>query len=182
MKRFQIFQCWLILIIFTNTAWCADKISGSACYTYGDNESLVQAEQTTKTLAIRNAVESYSLFVEATTQVTDFQLSADLINTVTAGQVKNVKVLKHLQSGRKLCYTVEGFVEASELKIAIAKYLESQINAVQLQDNGYIKLIGQPRLVKLCSKLSPDKKDLQQRSFFLTDDEKINDEGAIQTV
>ena len=109
-------QIFIIIILFANAAWCADKISGSACYIYVDNESLVQAEQLTRTLAIRNAIESYSTFIESTTQIKDLQLSSDLINTVSAGQVKSVKVLKRLESGRKLCYTVEGFVEPKELK------------------------------------------------------------------
>ena len=140
-KRFLLFQ--IIIILFTNAAWCADRISGSACYTYGDNESLVQAEQITKTLAIRNAIESYSTFIESTTQITDFQLSNDLINTVSAGQVKKLNLLKRLQSGRKLCYTVEGFVEPKELKAEIREYLsgKNKISGVRLQENGWIRIV-----------------------------------------
>jgi len=142
-KRFLLFQIWIIIILFSNSAWCADKISGNACYTYGDNESLIQAEQMAKTLAIRNAVESYSLFVESTTQVTDFQLSTDLINTISTGQVKAVKVLKRLESGRKLCYTIEGFVEPKELRAEINEYLSGKknISDVRLQENGWIKIV-----------------------------------------
>jgi hypothetical protein len=145
-KRFLLFQIWIIIILFANAAWCADKISGSACYTYGDNESLVQAEQMTKTLALRNAIESYSTFIESTTKITDFQLSTDLINTISTGQVKKVKVLKRLQSGRKLCYTVEGIVDPNELRSAIKDYLSNKNKSsdVQLQDNGYLKIIGSP--------------------------------------
>ena len=139
-KKFLFFQIWIIIILFANVALGADKISGNACYTYGDNESLVQAEQMTKTLAIRNAIESYSTFIESTTKITDFQLSSDLINTVSAGQVKGVKVLKRLESGRKICYTVEGFVEPSELKSVIKDYLagKDKRTDIQRQDNGYM--------------------------------------------
>jgi hypothetical protein len=142
-KKFVLFQVLTIIILFANGALCADKISGNACYTYGDNESLVQAEQMTKTLAIRNAIESYCIFIKSTTQVTDFKLSADLINTVSAGQVKAVKVLKRLESGRKLCYTIEGFVEPKELKAEINKYLSGRkkISAVRLQENGWIRIV-----------------------------------------
>lgn len=142
-KRFLLFQIWIIIILFANAAWCADKILGNACYTYGDNESLIQAEQMAKTLAIRNAVESYSLFVESTTQVTDFQLSTDLINTISTGQVKAVKVLKRLEAGRKLCYTIEGFVDPKELKTEIKEYLsgKNKISDVRLQENGWIRIV-----------------------------------------
>ncbi len=141
-KKFLFFHVCIIIILFTNAAWCADKISGSACYTYGDNESLVQAEQMTKTLAIRNAIESYSIFIESTSTVRDFQLSSDLINTISTAQVKGVKVLKRLESGRKLCYTVEGYVEPFEMQIAIKDYLSGRSAEVQLQGNGWIKIVG----------------------------------------
>ncbi len=159
MSKFIFSLIWIIIILFANAAWCADKISGSACYTYGDNESLVQAEQMTKTLAIRNAIESYSTFIESTTKITDFQLSTDLINTISTGQVKAVKVLKRLESGRKICYTIEGFVEPNELKGVIKDYLigKGKSSDVQLQDNGYIRIIGQPTPVRLCHRSSPVK-------------------------
>jgi len=174
-KRFLLFQIWIIIILFTNTAWCADKISGSACYTYGDNESLVQAEQMTKTLAVRNAIESYSTFIESTTKITDFQLSADLINTISSGQVKAVKVLKRLESGRKLCYTIEGFVEPKELKAEIKDYLsgKNKISDVQLQDNGYIRIIGQPTPMRLCSSRDP-KGGVKSQQLPEYDNEELN--------
>ena len=142
-KKFLFFQIWIIIILFANAAWSADKISGNACYTCGDNESLVQAEQMTKTLAIRNAIESYSTFIESTTKITDFQLSTDLINTISTGQVKGVKVLKRLESGRKLCYTVEGYVEPFEMQNAIKKYLSGQKKGddARVQENGWIRII-----------------------------------------
>jgi hypothetical protein len=176
-KKFLFFHIWIIIILFANSAWCADKISGSACYTYGDNESLVQAEQMTKTLAIRNAIESYSTFIESTTQIKDLQLSSDLINTVSAGQVKGVKVLKRLESGRKLCYTVEGFVEPNELRSVIKDYLigKDKSSDVQLQDNGYIRIIGQPTPVRLCHRRSSGSKDYKEpKQLHEYDDEERN--------
>jgi hypothetical protein len=81
LKKIPLIQSVIFILCLPSIIWGADKIQGSACYSYGDNESLVQAEQMTKTLAIRNAIESYSTFIESTTQITDFQLSNDLINT-----------------------------------------------------------------------------------------------------
>jgi len=134
---------FVILLLFPALLWGADKIQGNACYTYGDNESLVQAEQMTKTLAIRNAIESYSIFIESTSKVTDFQLSTDLINTISTGQVKRIKILKRLQSGRKLCYTVEGYVEPNDLKTAIREYLkgEHRVSKGRVNENEWIKIV-----------------------------------------
>ena len=134
---------YVLLFLFPALSWGADRIQGNACYTYGDNESLVQAEQMTRTLAIRNAIESYSIFIESTSKVTDLQLSSDLINTISTGQVKRIKILKRLQSGRKLCYTVEGYVEPNGLKTAIREYLSGKhrIATGRVKENEWIKIV-----------------------------------------
>lgn len=135
---------FFLAIYFLLPAICfADKIKGNACYTYGDNESLVQAEQMTKTLAIRNAIESYSVFIQSTTKVTNLQVSSDLINAVSAGQVKRIEILKRLQSGRKLCYTVEGNVEPNDFKKAIREYLSGKhkLTTGRVKENEWIKIV-----------------------------------------
>jgi hypothetical protein len=136
-------MAYVLLILFPALSWGADKVQGNACYSYGDNESLVQAEQMTKTLAIRNAIESYSIFIQSTTQVTDLQLSSDLINTISTGQVKQLKILKRLQSGRKLCYTLEGYVEPNDLKTAIREYLsgKDKIDTGRVKGNEWIRIL-----------------------------------------
>jgi hypothetical protein len=141
-------QVCAFLLLFPSLSWCADQIIGNACYTYGDNESLIQGDQMAKTLAIRNALESYSIYVESTTQVTDYKLSSDLINAISAGQVKGVKVLKRLQSSRKICYTVMGYVEPSKVKTAIEQYLRGKNKStnVRLQENDWIRILSQKQL------------------------------------
>lgn len=132
---------FLIHLLFTSICF-AEKIQGHACYTYGDNESLVQAEHTAKMLAIRNAIESNTIFIESTTQITDFQLTQDLLRSVSAGQVKGVKVLKRLESGRTLCYTVEGYVDPDEMQTAIKTFLKGKTEDVRLQENGWIRIMS----------------------------------------
>ena len=87
---------------------------------------------------------TFPTFIESTTQIKDLQLSSDLINTVSAGQVKAVKVLKRLESGRKLCYTVEGYVEPFEMQNAIKNYVSGQKKGddARLQENGWIKIVN----------------------------------------
>lgn len=139
---------FIIFLLLPTFAWCADQIQGNACYTYGDNESLVQGDQMARTLAIRNALESYSVFIASTTQVKDLQLSSDLISSVSAGVVKEVKVLKRLESGRKICYTIQGFVNPDEVKTAIKEYLEDKNSDVRVKDNGWLRIIDEFLLKK----------------------------------
>ena len=57
----------IILIFGVVPAFAEDaeeKIKGHYCYTYGDNESLVEAREFARTMATKNAIESYNIFAE----------------------------------------------------------------------------------------------------------------------
>lgn len=98
-------------------------------YTYGDSESLVDARQTCKNLAIRDALESYYLFVESTTEVENFQLKDDLIHSITAGNVRDIKVLDQSVDGRTITMTVTGTVDPEEIKSLVEKQIKTQAKA-----------------------------------------------------
>jgi len=178
------FLCSIILPVISWSAlsWGADKIQGNACYTYGDNESLVQAERQTKMLAIRNAIESYSVFIESKTNVKNFEVISDIIDSVSAQQVQNIKILRRDQSGRKICYTVQGYVNPEKMKRAIMNYSSDVNPDVQLQDNGYFRIIKKPFAVWSCHKYERGEKldtikKLIDATTFLTDygDDKLNE-------
>jgi formylglycine-generating enzyme required for sulfatase activity len=122
LKRFKlvlVFALGLGLIsglVPFHLCYAEDTITGQYCYTYGDTESLVEARKTTKTLAIRDAIESHRVFVRSTSEVKDFQLSEDFIRTITLGSVRNVKVIEHTEKGRTICETIQASVSPQELE------------------------------------------------------------------
>ena len=63
MRKF--FILLLLLLIFISSAESAEKtkISGEYSYTYGDNESIVEAKNICYSMAVRNAIESYKSFL-----------------------------------------------------------------------------------------------------------------------
>ncbi len=98
----------------------AELIRGTYTYTYGDRESLVDARQTCKELAVRDAVESYYLFLESVSTVENSVLRQDLIRSVAAGYVRNLRVTDQKEEGRTLTCTVEGEVNPEEVSGLIA--------------------------------------------------------------
>jgi hypothetical protein len=93
----------------------AELIRGTYTYTYGDRESLVDARQTCKELAVRDAVESYYLFLESVSTVENSVLRQDLIRSVAAGYVRNLRVTDQKEEGRTLICTIEGEVNPEEV-------------------------------------------------------------------
>lgn len=105
----------------------ADEIiKGHYCYTYGDNESLIKARELTKALAIRNAIESYGIYVVSTMTVEDFVLTEDLVNTISAGYLKNIEVLQHTEKGRTICDTIQGSISPDDVKDVIEKEIRKK--------------------------------------------------------
>ena len=93
-----------------------DTITGTYSYTYGDSESLVDARQSCKDLALREAIESYYIFVESSTEVDNFQIKEDIIKSISAGYLKDIKVVDQNEEGRTITMTVEATVSADEIK------------------------------------------------------------------
>lgn len=55
-------QVCAFLFLFPSLSWCADKIKGNACYTYGDNESLIQGDQMAKITMVITSDSPPNLF------------------------------------------------------------------------------------------------------------------------
>jgi hypothetical protein len=102
-------------------AWVAlagaqDVIRGTYSYTYGDKETLVEARQTCKNLAVRDAVESYYLYVESSSKVENSVLKNDMVGSLAAGCLRNLRVVDQKEEGRTVTLTVEAEVNPDEVK------------------------------------------------------------------
>lgn len=99
------------------------EVVGEESYTYGDNESLVAAKETARRLAIRRAIESYKVFVDSTSSVSDFRIVSDLVDTIAAGYLHDLKV-EHSETGRTIHVKVRAYVVPSEIKGVLDKELQ----------------------------------------------------------
>jgi hypothetical protein len=111
----------VILILFPTFCLPSETITGHYCYTYGDKESLQEAKEIVRTLAIRNAIEIYRVYVESTTRVTNFTLTNDLVQILGSGYLKNLKVIEHTEEGRTICERISGIVEPKDIEKVIEK-------------------------------------------------------------
>ncbi len=124
-----------ILCIVFSSAHAQDKIRGTYSYTYGDNESLVEARQTCKDLALREAIESYTIFVESSTEVENFQTKEDIIESISAGYLQDVTVTEQKEEGRTITITVEALVSPEEIKTIIDQLVKDQQHDLSGQDS-----------------------------------------------
>ncbi|MBN2789176.1 MAG: hypothetical protein JXR69_03225 [Candidatus Delongbacteria bacterium] len=107
----------IIFFLIFSTLLLSKQIQGSYTYTYGDNESLVKARQTCKELAIRNAVESFAVYLESRSEIENYQTKKDNIISISLGLVKNIKVTTKIEDklDNSIYICVEGEINDKEV-------------------------------------------------------------------
>lgn len=126
----------------------AETISGFACYRYSDNESINAARDIALSMAKREALEKYQVFVASTSTVENSVLMNDLISSLTAGVLKNLRITKKTEDlGKKeVCREITAEVEPIEIKqriiakINVYKQKHSNFQS-GLPENNYLKVL-----------------------------------------
>lgn len=133
------------LILFLPLLSYADEIiTGQYCFTYGDNESLKEARDVTRTLAIRNAIESYKTFIESSTKVANFQLTNDIVQILSSGYLKDIKAIEHTENGRTICDKISAAVEPKQFEIALQREVQKRVHAAEekgVDQNDKLKIL-----------------------------------------
>lgn len=107
----------------------AETITGSYCYTYSDDESLIEAREKAKYLAIQDAVQSHRVYIESFASVNLGVLEKDYIYSIANGLVKNVKTVSREENNRRVCIKIQGTIIPSEVK-NIIKNVERKKNLI----------------------------------------------------
>jgi len=141
---------FILLYVFTfllipSVCISEETIKGHYCYTYGGRETIQESRELTRTLSIRNGIESSKVFIESTGKVTNFTLTNDLIQIISSGYLKNVKVLEHTEEENTICETISGTVEEKQVEKVIKNQVQKRIKEVEdtgLDNNGLIKILS----------------------------------------
>ncbi|MDP6456252.1 MAG: hypothetical protein QF669_02170, partial [Candidatus Marinimicrobia bacterium] len=65
-------------------------LEGEYTYKWGDNETVLVAKSLCYNMALRNMVESYHTFVVSTTDIHNYEVRNDLIQTLSAGYLEDL--------------------------------------------------------------------------------------------
>ncbi|MCK4727302.1 MAG: hypothetical protein KAT27_00115 [Desulfobacterales bacterium] len=133
-----------LLLLLPSISVADEIIKGRYCYTYGDNESLKEARELTRTLAVRDAIESYRVFIESTSTVKNFMLTNDLLQMISSGYLKNVEVLEHTEKGRTICETIQASISPKAVENLVKRAVRKRTKRVEelgLDNNGCLKIL-----------------------------------------
>ena len=78
-------------------------------------------------MAVREAIESNSIFISSTSVVTHSQLN-DLIQTISSGYLQELKIVEEKIEGRNIYYKVEAYVEPDVVQESIGREVRRKKN------------------------------------------------------
>jgi hypothetical protein len=125
----------------------AETISGQACYRFSDNESIAAARDIALSLAKRDALERYAVFVDSTTTVENAALKNDLITSLTGAVFRNLTIADQREDsqGREVCRSIVAEVEPVEVKSQVV----AKINAFMIRSANVDTGLPENKLVKI---------------------------------
>ncbi|MBU2645363.1 hypothetical protein KKI24_11710 [bacterium] len=135
MKIKTTITCLILIIINPILSFGLETITGYACYRYSDNESINEARDIALSMAKREALEKYQVFVASTTTVENSVLMNDLISSLSAGVLKNLRITKKTEDldKKNVCREITAEVEPVEIKQRIV----SKINVYKQKHSNF---------------------------------------------
>ncbi len=110
-----------------------EVITGKGCYRFSDQESIAVAREIALSMAKRDALEGYAVFVNATATVDNYVLKNSIISSVSASVLNNMKIKSKKENleKREVCREISAVVEEIEVK----KEITSRIRLSQKKKN-----------------------------------------------
>lgn len=141
---------FLIIMIFPILLFAQGRvlIKGEYSYTYGGNETLVEAKHISYSMALRNAIETYHVFVASTSTLKDYGLISDIIQTIASGYLEDIKVISQSLEGRTVVTKIQAYVVPKDAQRIIAKRVHRALrrSEVVIDRNQCLEIINTKKL------------------------------------
>ena len=105
-----------------------ERVTGTGCYQYGDNETPALAKKAARSIAQEEAIKGHRVFIQSETTVKKFQLEDDVIHTASAAMLENIREVKEVKNGQQICVTIEATISP----LSIDEMIRQRINAKEI--------------------------------------------------
>lgn len=110
-----------------------ETVSGTGCYTYGDDQTPALAKRAALALAQEQAVRNHHVFVQSSATVKNFQLEEDVVTTASTGMLQHIHIDKQEQKGQEVCTSITAKISSVKLDEVIQQKAKAKKVAVAAQ-------------------------------------------------
>ena len=141
-KKISLFLYLSFILFFSASLFSnlqgMEIVKGSACYRFSDSESIKVAREIALSMAKREALESYEVFISSTSAVENYTLKNDIIMNLSMGILKNVKINDKSDNleQRKICRSITAEISPIEMKETIQAKVNLQRKRSMNFDSG----------------------------------------------
>ena len=109
-------------------------IEGEYLYKYGDSETLLEAKALCYNMALRNAIEANILFVSSTTEIKNYTIRNDIIQSLSAGYVYDLTIIEERveKNANEIFYKLKGKIKPQEFKDAVKKVVKRKTGSTKI--------------------------------------------------
>lgn len=139
-----------LILIFVSTTFSQERVllEGEYSYKWGDNETVLEAKSLCYNMALRNMVESYQMFVASTTDIQNYQLRNDLIQTLSTGYLEDLTIVDERIEKEKneAYYKLRSYVRPTQFKRVLEQEVKRKLNIFKPQpvkENEYFAILKQ---------------------------------------
>lgn len=106
-----------LLLILQAVLLSSAEITGEYSYIFGDSESLVDARNACKKLAVRNALEKFAIYIDSRSEIRNFTTEKDRIVSISEGIIRNLTVIEQdeYRQNNRIYMKVRGFVDEEQV-------------------------------------------------------------------
>ncbi|MBN1968907.1 MAG: SUMF1/EgtB/PvdO family nonheme iron enzyme [Candidatus Delongbacteria bacterium] len=125
----------IVLIIFFYYVILSSKtVYGEAEYSYSDNESYLHAKEICKNIAIKNAMESFAVFIKSESKVENYSLTEEYIISQSMGFLTGLEFIGKIEDKGNSYISYKIKAEIDEQKVMEALNLKFKSDEVQSEN------------------------------------------------
>ncbi|SVC36145.1 uncharacterized protein METZ01_LOCUS288999 [marine metagenome] len=143
-------QYFLTIMALFSFTFAQERVmlEGEYTYKWGDNETVLVAKSLCYNMALRNMVESYQTFVASTTDIQNYEVRNDLIQTLSAGYLEDLTVVEERIEKEKnvAYYKLRAYVRPVEFKRALQQQVVRKLEIYKpkpVRENEYFAVLKQ---------------------------------------
>ncbi|MGE0642584.1 MAG: DUF4384 domain-containing protein [Nitrospira sp.] len=115
-----------------------ETVRGNACYHFGDDETPAKARRGAMALAQEQAIRNHGVFVRSSSLIKNFQMEEDIVQTASAGMLRDITVEGEKRKPQEICITLSAKISP----VSVEDLIKQRVGAKEIATTAQSVLFG----------------------------------------